>query len=187
MDVLSPVEPATPAAPSGVEGKSDVLELKTNDNVTFFNCKTKGHIVANCPVFKKKNTKPVALIKIVNHVNQSFSSKKLFEYADFKSFVMDAFVLVSGNVEKSLVKILRYTAASQSYILEGGWLLSSDTAVGSNVLVCIFCMQDIGVPLHKVMIRSELRSCDAVVRERPTSPIAGNSMIIGNDLAGAKC
>lgn len=64
--------------------------------------------------------------------------------------------------------------------------LNGDTAVGSDVPVRNFCMQDIGVPFHKVMIQSELWSGDAVVGVRPTFPIAGVSMIKGNDLAGGR-
>ncbi|XP_027858578.1 uncharacterized protein LOC114135468 [Xiphophorus couchianus] len=47
-------------------------------------------------------------------------------------------------------------------------------------------MQDIGVPLHRVVIQSELWSGDAVVGVRPSFPIPGVSMILGNDLAGGR-
>lgn len=40
---------------------------------------------------------PVDLIKTANHVNLSFSSEKPCEYTEFKPFVMDGFVSVSGE------------------------------------------------------------------------------------------
>ncbi|CAL9707779.1 unnamed protein product [Knipowitschia caucasica] len=47
-------------------------------------------------------------------------------------------------------------------------------------------MQNTGVPLHRVTIHSDLWSGDAVVGVRPSFPIDGVSVIMGNDLAGGR-
>lgn len=180
-----PIEPVTDSV-SNVDVKTDTSEAKRKDDVACFYCKKKGHILSNCPVLKRKNVKPVALIKTVKHVSQSLQSQKPCDYADFKPFVMDGFVSVSRDGVKIPVKILRDTAASQSFILEGVLPLNSVTAVGSDVPVRSFNMQDIGVPLHRIMIESDLWSGDAVVGARPGFPISGVSVIMGNDLAGGR-
>lgn len=111
-----PLEPVTGSV-SNVGVKTDAPEAKSKDDVTCFYCKKKGHVICNCLVLSKKNIKPVALIKTVNQVSQSLQSQKSCDYADFKPFVMDGFVSVSTDGEKIPVKILRDTAASQSFIL----------------------------------------------------------------------
>lgn len=173
-------EQATSSAHSGLEIRSDSLDLK-NENVTCFYCKKKGHVIVNCPVLKKKNTKPVALIKTVSQFNESLLPVNWCEYSDFKPFVMDGFVSLSGDNKKVPVKILRDTAASQSFILAGVLALDDKTAVGSNVPVRGFNMQDIGVPLHRIVVQSDLWS-----GVRPGFPIPGVSVIMGNDLAGGR-
>lgn len=180
----SPVESVENPTPS-VQNKSNVSEQKSNDNIMCFYCKKRGHISSGCPVLKKKNTKSVALIKTQERGNHHLSEKNC-EYADFKPFVMDGFVALTGSTKKIPVKILRDTAASQSFILEGVLTLNDDTAVGSEVPVRGFNMQDIGVPLHRIVIHSDLWSGDAIVGVRPGFPISGVSVIMGNDLAGGK-
>lgn len=180
-----PVEPVASVAACEVERAPDASEPKTNENVMCFYCKKKGHIVASCPVLQKRNAKPVALIKTVNPVGLSPLSEKP-DCAHFNPFIMNGFVAVSNDGERVPVKILRDTASAQSFILEGVLPLNTDTAVGFDVPVRGFNMQEIGVPLHKVVIQSDLWSGDAVVGLRPRFPINGVSVIMGNDLAGGR-
>lgn len=42
------------------ESKAESDDVKEKDVVMCFYCKKQGHIVANCPVLKKHNVKPVA-------------------------------------------------------------------------------------------------------------------------------
>uniref|UniRef100_A0A8C5E215 SCAN box domain-containing protein n=1 Tax=Gouania willdenowi TaxID=441366 RepID=A0A8C5E215_GOUWI len=170
---------------SSADVKSDAPEARTKDDVYCFYCKKKGHVISGCPVLKKKNTRPVALIKTEYEVGMSLPCERNSKYADFKPFVMDGFVSLSGEC-KTPVKILRDTAASQSFILEGVLPLDKSTAVGIEVPVRGFSMQDIGVPLHKIMLQSDLWSGYAVVGVRPDFPIQGVSVIMGNDLAGGR-
>lgn len=60
--------------------------------------------------------------------------------------------------------------------------LNSDTAVGIEVPVHSFNMQDVGVPLNKIVIESELFASNAVVGVCPGFPIKGLSLIMENDL-----
>ena len=181
--VVEPVESLS----LGVQNKSVALgqksEQKSYENVMCFYCKKRGHIANACPVLKTKKTKSVALVKTDTRSDQYETT---CEYADFKPFVMDGFVALSGSGGKIPVKILRDTAASQSFILEGVLPLNAQTAEGSEVPVRGFSMQDIGVPLHKITIQSDLWSGDAVVGVRPRFPISGVSVIMGNDLAGGR-
>lgn len=117
-----------------------------------FYCKKKGHIVATCPVLKKQNLKPVALVNKIEKVEEIPESSDL---GDFKPFVMDGFVSMPGCRDKVPVKMLRDTTASQSFILEGVLPFSDKSAVGSDVPILGFNVKGIGVPLHKVYVESD--------------------------------
>lgn len=177
------VESAEDTPSTDVQSKPGPGELK--ENMMCFYCKKKGHIVKTCPVLIKKKTQSVAFIQ-TKRIKNHFGFEKTCGYADFKLFVMDGFVSVSGSSERIPVKILRDTATSQSFILEGILPLNADTAVGSKVPVRGFNMEQIEVPLHRVLIQSDLWSGDAIVGERPCFPIHGVSLIMGNDLDGGR-
>lgn len=82
--------------------------------------------------------------------------------------------------------MLRDTAASQSFVLEGILPLGDDSAVGSDVPVLGLSMENIGVPLHKILVESNLVLGEIAVGVRPCYPIQGVSFLMGNDLAGGK-
>lgn len=100
------------------------------------------------------------------------------DLADFVPFVMDGFVSMPGGSHKVPVKMLRDTAASQSIILEG-MLPFSESAVGCDVPVLGFGMEDIGVPLHRVCVESDLVSGVVTVGVRPGFPVQGVSFLLG--------
>ena len=165
-------------------------DAKTNydegakDGPMCFYCKKMGHIVAQCNVLKRKNAKPVVLVK-----TQHTPGNHVFEQDDlavFAPFVMEGFVSMEGIDKKVPVKILRDTAASQSFILEDVLPFSVNTSMGSDVPVMGFGMENLGVPLHTISLESELVTGCVAVGIRPQFPIKGVSMILGNDLAGGK-
>lgn len=84
------------------------------------------------------------------------------------------------------MKMLRDTAASQSFILEGVLPFSNDSAVGSDIPVLGFGMKDIGVPSHKILEESDLVSGEVPVGARPGFLIKGVSFLMGNELARGK-
>lgn len=61
------------------------------------------------------------------------------------------------------MKMLWDTAASQSLILEGVLPLSNESAVGSDVPVLGLGMENIGVPLHKILVESDPVSGEVTV------------------------
>lgn len=99
------------------------------------------------------------------------------DLTDFVPFIMDVVVSLPGNNIKVPVKILRDTAASQSFILEGVLSFSNESAaVGSDVPVLGFSMNDIGVPLHQVFVESDL----VAVGIHPEFPVKGVAFLMGN-------
>ena len=55
--------------------------------MTCFYCKKKGHIVEQCPVLKRRNAEPVALIKKQSHrVLRVVCNEKAGDLSDFAPF-----------------------------------------------------------------------------------------------------
>lgn len=84
------------------------------------------------------------------------------------------------------IKILRDTGASQSLFLEGVLQLSEKSYTDSDVLIQGVELGFVKVPLHEIGLRSDLVSGNVVVGVRPTLPVKGVSLLLGNDLAGAR-
>ena len=106
---------------------------------------------------------------------------------DFKPFISEGSISLPGD-QSSLrpIKILRDTGASQSLLLEGILPLSESTYTGRNILLRGVELGSIEVPLHQVGLKSDLISGLVVVGVRPTLPLDGISLLLGNDLAGGK-
>ena len=64
--------------------------------------------------------------------------------------------------------------------------LSENTATGTRVQIQGIELGVVSVPLHVVCLSSELLTGQVTVGTRPTLPIKGISLILGNDLAGSK-
>ena len=84
------------------------------------------------------------------------------------------------------IKILRDTGATQSLLLEGVLPLSVSTSTGESVIAQGIEGECLNVPLHKVNLVSDLVTGSVVLGTRPTLPIKGVSLLLGNDLAGGK-
>ncbi|KAJ8025597.1 hypothetical protein HOLleu_33193 [Holothuria leucospilota] len=78
------------------------------------------------------------------------------------------------------------TGATQSLLLDGVLPLSDSTSTGANVLIQGVECGFISVPLHKINLKSDLVSGSVIVGVRPTLPVKGISLLLGNDLAGGK-
>lgn len=78
-------------------GKED---LKEKDNIMCFYCKKMGHIVASCPVLRKRNVKSVALVnKLDESLDQPVGCDEMTsDLADFAPFMMDGVVSLAGTV-----------------------------------------------------------------------------------------
>ena len=104
---------------------------------------------------------------------------------EFKPFVSEGFVSLESSSSQVPIKILRDTGATQSLLL-GVLPLSVGTSTGEGVIAQGIEGGCVNVPLHKVNLVSDLVTGSVVVGTRPTLPIKGVSLLLGNDLAGGK-
>ncbi|XP_062567274.1 uncharacterized protein LOC134229543 [Saccostrea cucullata] len=160
-------------------------------------CKKKGHIKSECwalqrktPVSNDSKPSPTALTSVQGKVSCSqFENTGIKPESDvlreeFKPFVFDG--LVSVDTDSHPIRILRDTGASQSLLLEGVLPLSEKTHTGSEVLIQGVELGLVKVPLHVIDLKSDLVSGSVVVGVRPTLPVKGVSLLLGNDLAGGR-
>ena len=64
--------------------------------------------------------------------------------------------------------------------------LTENNFTGANVLISGVEMGILEVPLHEVNIKSSLINGNIVIGMRPSLPVEGIALILGNDLAGEK-
>ncbi|KAJ8026967.1 hypothetical protein HOLleu_31953 [Holothuria leucospilota] len=157
-------------------------------------CHKKGHTMANCftlAKLKETETAPNALANVENSSEvvvtlRPNSNDKIKE--EYLPFVSEGFISLDGNSAHPPVKIkiLRDTGATQSLLLDGVLPLSDSTSTGANVLIQGVECGFISVPLHKINLKSDLVSGSVIVGVRPTLPVKGVSLLLGNDLAGGK-
>lgn len=62
--------------------------------------------------------------------------------------------------------------------------LSANTTTGSHALVRGIDTGVLQVPLHRVHLSSDLVGCSVVVGVRPSLPVPGVDLVMGNDQAG---
>ncbi len=105
------------------------------------------------------------------------------EYKPFLSY--GSICLPNSNIETPIM-ILRDTGANQSLLLEGSLPLSEQTSTGIDVLIQGVAVEPLRVPLHRVQLKSDLVSGIVTVGVRPSLPVVGVQLILGNDLAGGK-
>ena len=94
--------------------------------------------------------------------------------------------LVGDESSSQKVKILRDTGATQSLMLDSVLPLTENSFTGANVLISGVEMGVLEVPLHEVNIKSSLINGNIVIGMRPSLPVEGISLILGNDLPGEK-
>ena len=105
-----------------------------------------------------------------------------------KPFISEGVVSLVGDENSSQKdKILRVTGATQSLMLDSVLPLTENSFTGANVLISGVEMGVLEVPLHEVNIKSgSLINGNIVIGMRPSLPVEGISLILGNDLAGEK-
>ena len=165
-------------------------------------CKKKGHLIGDCFKLKKKRdleslqphgcaavkgdksklASPCSNIPDVQgRPNTNQNSMK-----DYKPFLSQGFVSIGESGNSIPVQILRDTGAAQTLLLEGVLPLSEETSAGGSVLLQGVGPDIIDVPLHRIFLKSSLVTGPVVVGVRPTFPMQGISVLLGNDLAGGK-
>ena len=106
---------------------------------------------------------------------------------NYKPFIPEGVVSLAGDESSSQkVKILRDTGATQSLILDSVLPLTENSFTGADVLISGVKMGVSEVPLHELNIKSSLTNINIVIGMRPSLPVEGTSLILGNDLAGEK-
>lgn len=154
-------------------------------------CKKKGHLISDCWTLKrKKNTfKPIANVIEVSTDKASDKTSKQKETdcstpKELKPFIFDGTVSLPDVGQSQRIKILRDTGATQSLILQGTLPFSDESSLHESVLISGVEGGIIQVPLHSINLKSDLVSGNVTVGVRPTLPVSGISMLLGNDLAG---
>ena len=87
---------------------------------------------------------------------------------------------------KTPIMILRDTGAVQSLILKRALPFSNDSAVGQEVILQGVELGHLSVPLHGIHLECDLVTGPVIVGVRPSLPVQGVSLILGNDLAGKR-
>ena len=104
----------------------------------------------------------------------------------YRPFIMKGSVSLVQGGEEVPVTILRDTGAFDSFIQAGVLPLTNDSDTGDKVPIRGIDMNILLVPLHKVMLKCELFQGEAKLAVRPALPIPGVTVILGNDLVGAR-
>ena len=203
FEVSSSSHKTTDSKPS--DAKSTFQKSSWNSNQdhrpTCFYCRKKGHVISECITrqrdqkTKGKEAFPNALTNLKSEP-MSFIPKSEISTDKCKSdFIQEVYepFLSEGTVsllhDKSITKpirILRDTGASQSLILAEAIPLSERSHSGKSVLIQGVECGLVTVPLHQVNLKSDLVSGTVTVGARPSLPIEGVHLILGNDLAGDK-
>ena len=150
--------------------------------------KVKPLIDRNHFVEKNKGIKVNPLHNDKNCIEDKISPETESDYMEnYKPFISEGVVSLVGD-ENSSQKILRDTGATQSLMLDSAFPLTENSFTGANVLTSGVEMGvlHVEVPLHEVNIKSSLINGNMVIGMRPSLPVEGISLILGNDLAGEK-
>jgi len=139
--------------------------------------------MAECRALEKKNiTKKTNALVIPQDQGtpavQSASSRD-----HYNPFISKGFVSLSEHGEKVPIDILRDTGATQSLLVNGILPLSDSTAT-DTVQIQVIELGIINALLHVVYLSCNLVNGAVMVGLRPTLPVKGISLMLGNDLIG---
>ncbi|KAK0141041.1 hypothetical protein N1851_021949 [Merluccius polli] len=106
------------------------------------------------------------------------------EASDYAPFISNGMVSLVGDENKVPVKILRDTGASESFICAAVLQFSSASDTGKCVLIRGIGLQSFSVPLHKIQLCSGFVNGEVTIAVRPSLPMHGIHLILGNNLGG---
>ena len=149
-------------------------------------CKKRGHIMAECRALERKNAIKTSNALVVPP-DLATPTTQLSSQRDqcYNPFISKGFVSLSEDGKKIPIDILRDTGATQSLLVDGVLPLSDSTATGTVQIQGIE-LRVVKAPLHVIYLNSNLVKGTVTVGIRPTLPVKGVSLILGNDLAGSK-
>ena len=174
--------------PTGLTSLKGLKVSPFNESENSKGVKVKPLIDRNHFVEKNKRRKVNPLHNDKSCIEDEISPKTESDYMEnYKPFISEGVVSLVGDENSSQkVKILRDTGATQSLMLDSVLPLTENSFTGANVLISGVEMGVLEVPLHEVNIKSSLINGNIVIGMRPSLPVEGISLILGNDLAGEK-
>ena len=173
--------------PSGLTSLKGLKVSPFNESENSKCVKVKPLIDRNNFVEKNKGIKVNPIHNDKSCIEDEISPNTELDYMEnYKPFISEGVVSLVGDENSSQkVKILRDTGATQSLMLDSVLPLTENSFTGANVLISGE-MGVLEVPLHEVNIKSSLVNGNIVIGMRPSLPVEGISLILGNDLAGEK-
>ena len=174
--------------PTGLTSLKGLKVSPFNESENQKGVKVKPLIDRNHFVEKNKGIKVNPLHNDKSCIEDEISPNTESDYMEnYKPFISEGVVSLVGDENSSQkVKILRDTGATQSLMLDSVLPLTENSFTGANVLISGVEMGVLEVPLHEVNIKSSLINGNIVIGMRPSLPVEGISLILGNDLAGEK-
>ena len=174
--------------PTGLTSLKGLKVSPFNESENQKGVKVKPLIDRNHFVEKNKGIKVNPLHNDKICIEDKISPKTESDYMEnYKPFISEGVVSLVGDENSSQkVKILRDTGATQSLMLDSVLPLTEKSFTGANVLISGVEIGVLEVPLHEVNIKSNLINGNIVIGMRPSLPVEGISLILGNDLAGEK-
>ena len=174
--------------PTGLTSLKGLKVSPFNESENSKGVKVKPLIDRNHFVEKNKGRKVNPLHNDKSCIEDEISPKTESDYMEnYKPFISEGVVSLVGDENSSQkVKILRDTGATQSLMLDSVLPLTENSFTGANVLISGVEMGVLEVPLHEVNIKSSLINGNIVIGMRPSLPVEGISLILGNDLAGER-
>ncbi len=170
-----------------------VFGEKEKENMCNY-CHGFGHWKNECPLLKvrdiaktksKSSVRPVVLAVTASEVNNVQKSCSHC-VSTFSPFVTDGFVRLVNSTEDVPVKILCDTGSSETFVLESILSFSNDSYTGNDVLIRGIGLNVISVPLHKIVLHSDLIQGEVEVAVHSCLPVEGVQVILGNDLVGER-
>ena len=174
--------------PTGLTSLKGLKVSPFNETENSKGVKVKPLIDRNHFVEKNKGIKVNPLHNDKGCIEDEISPETESDYMEnYKPFISEGVVSLVGDENSSQkVKILRDTGATQSLMLDSVLPLTENSFTGANVLISGVEMGVLEVLLHEVNIKSSLINGNIVIGMRPSLPVEGISLILGNDLAGEK-
>ena len=174
--------------PTGLTSLKGLKVSPFNESENSKGVKVKPLIDRNNLVEKNKGIKVNPLHNVKSCIEDEISPNTESDYMEnYKPFISEGVVSLVGDENSSQkVKILRDTGATQSLMLDSVLPLTENSFTGANVLISGVEMGVLEVPLHEVNIKSSLINGNIVIGMRPSLPVEGISLILGNDLAGER-
>ena len=158
-------------------------------------CKGQGHWKADCPkagrgkegVQVRSNVCATSVPYVGPISCQQVEAEVMDGLKDsFSAFLSDGSVSLVGSDSSVPVKILRDTAAFNSYIVSSVLPFSHQSDTGDHVLMRGMSLTVSPVRLHKFVLNCGLVQGEVAMGVRPALPIDGVDIILGNDLAGSR-